>query len=173
MDIALIVIGTILVLVGILGSFLPVLPWPFLSYIALILLRIVEKDSITIQSLIIRLIVIIIITILDYVIPIIWTKKMWWTKRWTRWATIGLIVWMFVLPILSISIWPFWLFGIIWWPFFGALIWEKLNNNPHALRAAFGSFLWFLAWTLIKLVVTIIMAVYFFQISYDIILQYF
>jgi len=173
MDIILIIIWAILLLLGILGSFLPVLPGPLLSYITLILLKIIDTNYISTTSLIIRFIVIALVTILDYIIPILWTKKMWWTKRWTRGATIWLIIWVIILPLLSIATWPFGLLWIIWGPFLWALIWESLNNNKYALKAAFWSFLGFLAWTIIKLIVVIIMSVYFFQISFNIIKNYF
>jgi len=169
MDIALIIIWIILTLWGIIWCLLPVLPGPLLTYIALVLLQIADKWSFSMTFLLVRLGIVIAIIILDYFIPIIWTKKMWWTKRGTKGATVGLIIWIIVLPILWVTLWPFWLIWIIGGPFVGAYIWEKIHGKSNALKSAFWSFLGFLAWTFLKLAISIIMTIYFFKASYHII----
>jgi uncharacterized protein YqgC (DUF456 family) len=124
-------------------------------------------------------IICIIITTVDYIVPVLWTKKMWGTKRWTKWSTIWLIIWVIVLPILGIVIWPFgliWLFG---WPFVWAYIWEKLyqkhkklrSNDKKALKAALGSLLWFISGIFLKLIFSIIIAGYFFRNVYIILIK--
>ena len=165
MEIALIIVGILLILLWILGCFLPILPWPLFAYAAFIVLQMWPWDPFETKFLIIRFAIIVLVTILDYVIPIIWTKKMWWTKRWSRGAILGLIVSIIILPILSISIGPFWLIWIIWLPFVWTRIWERLHGKANALKAAFGSFLWFLTGTLLKLGVTIVIAGYFIKAS--------
>jgi len=165
MEIILIIVWILLILLWILGCFLPILPWPLFAYIAFIILQMWPWNPFEVKFLIIRFAIIVIVTILDYFIPIIWTKKMWGTKRWSRGATIWLIVSIIILPILSISIGPFWLIWIIWLPFVGTRIWERIHGKANALKAAFWSFLWFLTGTLLKLVVTIIIAWYFIKAS--------
>ena len=97
------------------------------------------------------------ITILDYVIPIIGTKKFGGTKAGVRGSTIGLIVSIFVLPILGITIGPFGIFGIILGPFLGAYFGEMIaHNDKNALRSAFGSFIGFIAGTFLKIIFGII-----------------
>ncbi len=176
MDIILIILWIILIFWGVIGDFLPILPGPILSYWALIMLQIADKTFST-EFLVIMGIICLIITTVDYIVPVLWTKKMWWTKRWTRWSTIWLIVWIIILPILWIVIWPFWLIWLFGWPFVWAYIWEKLYqihkkqkaNNKKALKAAFGSLLWFASWILLKLIYTIVIAVYFFPKAFIII----
>ena len=176
MDLALIIIWFIVIWLGIIGDFLPIIPGPIMSYLALVLLQIADKAFST-EFMIIMAIVCVIITTVDYIVPVIWTKKMWWTKRWTRWSTIWLIIWIIVLPILWITIWQFgliWLFG---GPFVWAYLWEKLYqkhkkqkvNDKKALKAAFGSFLWFVSGVLLKLIYTIVVAIYFIPKAFDII----
>ncbi|HKL43928.1 MAG TPA: DUF456 domain-containing protein, partial [Candidatus Absconditabacterales bacterium] len=118
---------------------------------------------------IIAAIVCLIITIFDYIIPILGTKKMGGTKRGTRGNTVGLIVGIIVLPILGITIGPFGLIGLIGGPFLGAYIGEiayqndkkSKQDNKKALKSAFGSFLGFISGTLLKLTYTIIILIYF------------
>lgn len=102
------------------------------------------------------------ITVLDYVVPIWGTKKFGGTKAGVRGSTIGLLVSMFVLPLLGITLGPFGIIGMLAGPFVGAYIGETRTgvSSDVALKAAFGSFVGFLAGTLIKLAYTIVVAVY-------------
>ena len=175
MDIALIIAWIIILFLGFLGDFLPILPGPILSYLALVMLQIADKPFST-EFMIILAIVAVLITTVDYIVPVIWTKKMWWTKRWTRWSTIWLIVWVIVLPILGIIIWPFGLIWLLWGPFLWAYIWERLyqspkkkSNDKKALKAAFGSFLWFISGIFLKLLYTIAVGTYFFPKAIELI----
>ena len=182
MDIILITIWIIALLLWFIGNFLPILPGPILSYLALLMIQVVNKSFST-QFLIIMAIICVLITTLDYVAPIIWTKKLWWTKRWTRWSTIWLLIWIVILPILWIVIWPFWLIWLFGWPFLWAYIWERLyqlyskqnksnktkRSNKTALQAALGSLLWFASGILLKIIYTITIWLYFFKETYIII----
>jgi len=176
-----IILWIIFLLLWFIGDFLPILPWPLLSYMAIVFFQIADKNCFTTTQLIILWIAMAIITAVDYITPIIWTKKMWGTKRWTKWSTIWLIVWVIVLPFLWITIWPFWLIWLLWWPFVWAYIWEILYqkneikklqnkkskkkiqqelNHKKAIKAALWSFIWFLWWILLKIIYTIIVACY-------------
>lgn len=155
MDIALLILGFLLMLVGILGSFLPVLPGPPLSWVGLLLLYLTKAVPDNWWVLGITLAIALTITVLDYVIPAMGTKRFGGSKA-GMWGTIvGLLVAIFV-PIFG----PF---GIIIWPFIGALVGELLNkaNKETALKAAFGSFLGFLTGTFMKLVLTIVYAIFY------------
>ncbi|MFZ2150509.1 MAG: DUF456 domain-containing protein [Candidatus Absconditicoccaceae bacterium] len=163
MDITLIIIGTLLSIVGILGSVLPILPGPQLVYIALILLQFTSDHPFSIWFLIIFGLINIFVLVLDYVMPIWGTKKFGGTKYGNRGSTIGLIIAVIILPILGITIGPFGLLGLIGGPFLGAYIGEKMGGKEHhkALRSAIGSFIGFLTGTLLKLILSLIMAYYF------------
>lgn len=170
MDILLIILGSICIIVGILGTLLPILPGPIIGFAGLLLLHFTSGHPFGRRFFIIRWIVIVAITLMDYYVPIWWTKKFGWTKAGVRGSTIGLIIGTIILPILGIVIWPFGLIGLIAWPFLGAYLGEKLagRHHEHALRSAVGSFIGFLAWTFAKLVVCLIMAGYFFVNMYHI-----
>ena len=148
MDIALFVIGFILMFIGILGSFLPVLPGPPVSWVGLLLLHLTTAVPDDWWVLGITAAVALIVFGLDYAIPAIGTKKFGGTKAGMIGATLGLIVGL-IAPIPG---------GIIIGPFVGAFIGEIINkaDQKTALKAAFGSFLGFLTGTFMKLIVTLI-----------------
>nr|WP_298929826.1 DUF456 domain-containing protein [uncultured Allomuricauda sp.] len=154
MDIALLVLGFILMLVGILGSFLPVLPGPPVSWLGLLLLYLTKAVPDDWWMLGITLFFALLITVMDYVIPAMGTKKFGGSKAGMWGTIIGLLIGLF-LPIPG---------GFIIGAFLGAFIGELSNNidQKRALKAAFGSFLGFLTGTFLKILVTVFYAVLFF-----------
>lgn len=148
MDITLLIIGLIFALLGIFGSFLPILPGPPISWVGLLLLHLTKAVPDDWWFLGITAAVALFIFAMDYVIPAIGTKKFGGTKAGMIGTTIGLIIGI-LAPIPG---------GIIIGPFLGAFIGELSNkaDNKTALKAAFGSFLGFLTGTFMKFVTTII-----------------
>ena len=150
MDIALLLIGFLLMFLGVLGSFLPVLPGPPISWIGLLLLYLTKAvpDNWTLLG--ITGVVALLIFALDYVIPAMGTKKFGGSKAGVIGTTVGLLVALF-FPILG----PF---GIIVWPFLGAFVGELMNKADRgtAAKAAFGSFLGFLTGTFLKFLVAVV-----------------
>ena len=164
MDWLWITIGIILVITGLLGAIIPGLPGPPLSFIALVLMQFTKEPPFSAQFLIIMGLIMAGVSILDYVVPVYGTKKFGGSKQGVRGSTIGLIVGVFVLPALGIVIGPFGLLGIIFGPFIGAYLGEKAagKDSSTAWKAAFGSFIGFLAGTFMKIVYSIVAGVYFF-----------
>ncbi|NNE76487.1 MAG: DUF456 domain-containing protein [Pricia sp.] len=150
MDIILLILGFILVVVGILGSFLPILPGPPVSWVGLLLLHFTTAIPQDWWFLGITAAVALLVFALDYIIPAMGTKKYGGTRYGMIGTTIGLLV-ALLFPVLG----PF---GIIIWPFIGALIGELINkaDKKTATKAAFGSFLGFLTGTFIKFLVAVI-----------------
>ncbi len=148
MDIFLIILAAFFMLLGIVGSFLPVLPGPITSWVGLLILHLTDAVQMNWTFLIITLIIALVIWLLDYIIPAIGTKKFGGSKSGMIGTSIGLIVGLVFLG-------PF---GIIIGPFVGAFIGELLNksNSKTALKAAFGSFLGFLTSAFIKFIVAVI-----------------
>jgi len=145
MDIVLVVIGAFLMIVGILGCFLPILPGPPISFLALLLLQWTEKAPFSSDTLWTWGLITLGVTALDYIVPIYGTKKFGGTKRGVWGSTIGLVIGIFFFPPL----------GIIVGPFLGAFLGEMSNGNVDnrtALRSAFGSFVGFLVGTGLKLI---------------------
>ena len=148
MDILLVFAASIFIVLGIIGSFLPVLPGPLTSWVGLLILHLTDAIPMNWTFLIITLLFAIFIWFLDYIIPAIGTKRFGGSKYGMIGTSLGLIVGL-LSPI------PF---GIIIGPFVGALIGELINKSDSktAVKAAFGSFLGFLTSTFIKFIVAII-----------------
>ena len=164
MDVILIVIGIILLFAGFIGALVPGIPGPPLSYIALLVIHFTRKYSFSDDFLIVMGLIMLAVTVLDYVVPVYGTKKFGGSKRGVNGSIIGLIIGLFVLPVMGIVIGPFGLLGIILGPFLGAYIGEKTGgkDSDTALKAAIGSFIGFLAGTFMKLGYSVVAAVYFF-----------
>ena len=146
MDNLLVFLGFACVIIGILGSFLPILPGPPISWLGIMLLYLTEAIAINYWVLGISLIVAVGMLILDYIIPAQGTRKFGGSGYGVWGTNIGLLVGIFV-PI------PF---GFIIGAFVGAFVGELIYNSKdknRALKAATGSFLGFLASTFMKFVV--------------------
>ena len=152
MDTVLIVIGSILLIAGIIGSIAPFPPGPPLAYCSLILLQFTHFHPFSTKFLIVWAIVILIVTLLDYYVTIRGPKQFGGTKGGTWGATIGLILGIFFLPI-----------GLLMGLFLGAFVGEIINRQDTrtAFRSAIGAFIGFLAGTFMKLVVCGLLAFYF------------
>ncbi len=148
MEITLAILGVLLVLIGFAGSILPVIPGPPISWVGFLLLRwtdyINRGASGYDQVLWILLFLVVLVTVLDYAVPVMGTKKFGGSKRGVWGATIGVVVGLFFGP-------P----GIIIGPFLGAYIGEISagKKDREALRAAWGSFVGFLLGVGMKLMV--------------------
>jgi uncharacterized protein YqgC (DUF456 family) len=152
MDTILITLGAICILTGIIGSFIPVIPGPPLSWLGLLLLYNTEEVPFDPWFIVVTGAIALLATLLDYYLPVVGTKKYGGSKRGVWGAIIGLFVAVF-FPILG----PF---GILIWPFLGAFLGElsQQKSQKNALRAAWGSFLGFLAGTLIKFGISLVYA---------------
>ena len=145
MDLILVSLGAFLLISGLLGSFLPVMPGVPISWVGLLLLHLAPSIPVNYWFLGVTFVVAGIIYALNLIIPALGTKQYGGSKYGMIGATIGLVVGI-LAPI------PF---GIIIGPFVGAFIGEIINrsNSRSALKAAFGSFIGFLASSFMEFVV--------------------
>lgn len=145
MDIFLTILGFFFISLGLLGAILPVLPGPPIGWLGLLCLystAAVPDNSTFLWS---TFAIAILVTLLDYVIPILGTKKFGGTKKGVWGSTLGLVIGLFFGPI-----------GIILGPFLGAFVGEMIDNSSDskkALKAAIGSFIGFILSTGLKLMV--------------------
>ncbi len=146
MDIFLLVFSSVFILVGLVGCVLPILPGPPISFVALLMLHYSSYGEFSSKNLWFFGILAIVVTILDYIIPVWGTKRFGGSKRGQWGATIGLLIGVFFSPFGMIS--------IILGPLFGAYLGEISGggDSKMAMKSALGSFLGFLMGTGIKLI---------------------
>jgi uncharacterized protein YqgC (DUF456 family) len=160
MDIFLLTIGFLFVLLGIVGSFLPVLPGPLTSWLGLFILYYTSIVPMNYTFLGITLAIAILIWILDYIIPAIGTKRFGGSKYGVYGTTIGLLIGLFSpIPL-----------GILIGAFLGAFIGEILHdktNTKRALKASIGSLLGLITSATIKFTVALVYAVLFFMKGWE------
>ena len=156
MDIFLLLVGFLLVLLGIVGAILPVLPGPLTGWFGLLALHLTSVIPLNWTFLGITLAIALIIWILDYIIPAMGTKKFGGSKYGVYGTTIGLIIGLFVpIPL-----------GVLIGAFLGAFIGELLydsKDTQRAIKASFGSFIGLLASAFIKFFVALVYCVLFFS----------
>jgi len=153
MDIFLILLGFIFTLLGVAGSFLPVLPGPITGWVGLLLLYLTKVVPMSYTFLGITLVISILIWVLDYTIPAMGTKRFGGSKYGAIGATVGLLIGLIVpIPL-----------GFVLGAFLGAFVGEMIYNLDfsRALKAAFGSFIGFLASTTLKFIVSSIFVGFF------------
>ena len=142
------VLAFILIIVGLVGTFIPMFPGLPIGWLGLFVAFFSTKCNLSIWTLVITLLLMVIITVLDYFIPARMVKKSGGTKSGERGAIIGSISGIiFVNPIILI-------FG----SFIGALIGELINDSKDikkAFKSAFSSFIGFLLGTGIKAFLTL------------------
>ena len=153
LDILWIVIGMILLVVGIIGCIIPILPGQILSWGSLLILQLQKDPPFTAKFIFVWALITAGVTLLDYFVPIWGTKKLGGSKTGMWGATIGLIFGIFFFPPL----------GLIIGPFIGAVVGELVAGKDRqiAFRSGLGSFLGFIAGTMMKLVISFIMGYYF------------
>ena len=151
-DYILLILGIFLMLIGIIGCLVPVLPGPPLSFLGLLLLHFSRFGDFSGSTLIALGAITVVVTILDYVVPIWGTKKFGGSKYGTRGATVGLIIGLFLGPV-----------GIIIGPLIGAIVGELIfkDDMRYAFKAGFGSLLGFLTGIGLKLAASFVMTFYF------------
>ena len=136
MDIFFLIIGLLLCIIGLIGSFVPIIPGPITSWLGLLILHLTSIINLNYTFLVGTFTIAISVFILDMIIPLIGLKKLGGTKKGIIGATIGLLLVFFMGPI-----------GILSGPFIGALSGELTNNLgfTKALKAAIGTLIGFLA----------------------------
>ena len=79
-------------LIGIVGSFIPVIPGPVTAWLGILLLNLTTVVEFNLNFILITLTVAVSVGILDYIIPILGVKKLGGTRSGQIGTTVGLIV---------------------------------------------------------------------------------
>ena len=149
METTIAILAVVAGIIGIIGSILPGLPGPPVSWVGMLLLFIWGPEAMPVSTLVIWGIVMVAVTIIDYWIPMYFTKVTGGSKHAERGALIGMILGIFLTPI-----------GMILGAFLGAFVAEMAWANSDvgkSLKVAIGSFLGFMLGTGLKVIVSVLM----------------
>ena len=138
------ILAGVLLLVGLVGTVLPVLPGPPIAWAGLLAAHFSSYSQIEIWILIATGIAAVFVTVIDNIFPSLMTKKAGGSKAATWGCTIGLMAAFFLGPIF-----------ILIGPFVGAFVGEMIHassDSKRALKAAFGAFKGFLLGTGLKII---------------------
>ena len=163
MDLLLLFSGILLALLGVAGSFLPVIPGPITSWFGLLLIHFTYWVPMDKSFLIVTFAIALGVFLLDYIIPMLGTKQFGGTKSGMIGSTIGLVIGLLFLGPL----------GVLIGPFLGAFAGE-LSQNPRdkkmALKSAVGSLIGFLTGVFLKFSVSLVYVFFFVSICYKFVL---
>ncbi len=149
------IIAGVLIVLGLIGCFVPAMPGPPLSFLGLLIVAIATHFAppLTSQLVLILALIMVIVTVLDYIIPVAGAKK-YGASKWGIWGSIaGMLIGLLFFPPL----------GIILGAFLGAVVVELLigKSGKEAFRAGWGTFLGTLLGTILKLAVSFVMTYYY------------
>ncbi|MFP8489455.1 DUF456 domain-containing protein [Gracilimonas sp. Q87] len=153
MELFWIILGSVFILVGLIGAFLPVAPGLPFSYVGLLILQLLHSPF-SLSFMIGWLIVVIVFGfVLDNVLPAWATKRSGGTPYGISGSVIGLLVGLFFPPI-----------GFVVGPLAGAFVGELIagQKSDRALRSALWSFAGFMAATGLKVIAACVMGFYYF-----------
>ena len=148
METAIIILAILAGVIGLAGSILPGLPGTPVSWVGMLLLYIWGTgtngagDPMSLTTLIVWGVVVVIVSVIDYVVPMYFTKLTGGSKYAERGAMIGLVAGIILTPIGMIL-------GSFQGAFLAEIYWGK-KTGEEALKAAVGSFLGFITGTGIK-----------------------
>ena len=144
MDVLIYVLSFLLLVGGIAGCVLPILPGAPLGYAGLLLLHFTGRADFSTTQLVTWLIIVVILQVVDFITPLLGSKYTGGSEFGNRGCVAGTLIGMFFLP-----------WGIIVGPFIGAVAGEMLGGSDisHAIRAGIGSLIGFLVGTLLKVIV--------------------
>ncbi len=133
MAIALIILGLLCALAGIVGCILPIIPGPPISFLALILLSLAKNwEPFSPTFLFIMGGLAVVVTILDYVVPVVGARRYGASKMGIWISMMGMLI--------GVLFFPPW--GMLVGAFVGALAGELLagKEGRKSLQAAWGAF---------------------------------
>lgn len=155
MSTLLIILAFVCLLTGIVAVFTPFPPAVPVAWLGLLLARlggVPLSTSLLVWSAMIG----VVLMVLDYVLPLLTTRRFGGSK-WGVWGcTIGLLI-----AVVGLPFGPTGLVGVFFWPFAGAFVGELLKQRSFtpALRAAVGSFLGIMAGSFAKVLYALVLLV--------------
>ncbi|NNG27523.1 MAG: DUF456 domain-containing protein [Ignavibacteriaceae bacterium] len=152
-EIILIILGVLIAIVGLIGCIIPAIPGPPLNFISLLILELAIEDAFSMEFYIIWGVITIVVTVLDYVLPLLGAKA-YRASGYGIWCSIiGMIIGTIFFP-------PF---GMILGLLVGAIVGELLagKEGSEALKVGSVTFITSLLMIVVKLAVSGVMTYYF------------
>lgn len=155
MDLVWVILGIFLILVGVVGCFLPVIPGPTLAFFGLLVTQFKESPPFTVGFLVFWGVTIAGTAVLDYLITPLATKKFGGSQKGVIGSVVGLLIGVFFFPPI----------GFIVGPLLGAYAGELIDGKDamESMKAALGALIGFISGALLKITVVFVMAYYFFK----------
>lgn len=147
-------LGWLMIAVGVIGCFLPVVPGPPLAYASLFLAwAIGDHTSPSVRLLVVAGAMTAAVVVLDYVVPAMGAKKFDCSRWGTVGCFVGTLVGLFFLP-----------FGVLAGPFLGAMAGELIAGKAlgQALKGAVGALLGYVFGIVLKLICCGLLAYWFY-----------
>ena len=146
------IIAFVLLFLGLLGSMIPGLPGPPLSYIGILLIHFFTGIQFSTSFLLTWAVIVIVVSLLDYLMQVWGVKKFGGGRKAVIGTFLGLFMGLLFPPV-----------GLLIGPFCGAFIGALLEvrgDNNRALKVAVGSFIGFVTGTILKLVISSVLFYY-------------
>ena len=129
-DVVLIAIGGCLVVSGVIGSLVPIIPGPLLAYLGLLSLH--ATKTVHVDGLITFAVLTVVVAGIEYLLPLYVGRKLGATRAGIYGGILGTLIGLLFMPV-----------GILVGPMIGALVFEMLTKRGlgPALKASLGVFL--------------------------------
>ncbi len=153
LEVILIILGLLVAIAGIVGCIIPAIPGPPLNFISLLILELAIKDAFSMEFYIIWGVITVVVTVLDYVLPL-FGAKVYKASGYGIWGSIlGMIIGTIFFP-------PF---GMILGLLVGAVVGELLagKEGSEAMKVGAVTFITSLLMIVAKLAVSGVMTYYF------------
>ncbi len=159
-DIVLFSVSILMLLVGTVGTVVPILPGVPFAWAGLLAAYFSKYSEVSVLFLVITGVVAVVVSVADNIFPAIMTKKSGGSKYGTVGSVIGMIAGFFMGPL-----------GIVFGPFAGAFVGELIfdsSDKKRVLDAAFGTFKGFLFGTGLKIVTCLVFIwIFIFSLNFD------
>ncbi len=130
-------------LIGVIGSIVPIIPGPIISYIGVLVLHFFTDINFSIKEIIIYGIITVLVFVSDYILQFLGVKKLGGQKNALYGTILGIFIGLFFPPI-----------GLVLGPFLGAFLGALIDSKEQkkAIRIALGALLGFIFGTFLKLI---------------------
>ena len=143
MELVIVALIVIFLVLGIIGSFIPVIPGPPFAFIAFLLHHFfISQFSLNLMLLV--ALIACVVTFLDYYLQIYYVDKKGGGKVTILFTIIGMIIGLFIIPVL----------GIILGSFLGSFIGAKIESIKNPVNIAFGAVIGFMFGSVLKFVLS-------------------